>query len=219
MPFSIPAKGTNNKNKDMKKIIIPILALCVSTAIAADVVETTETKTTTTTGTVSEYAPGKTFIVKETSGPVTYRYGTKVTYVTKGGTVLTEDQVRTRIKVGIPVSVQYTTDGDYRVVSRVIVDEDSDAPTTTKTTKTTTTTTTSAGTISEFAPGKTIIVKETSGPVTYRYGTKVTYVTKSGTALTEEQVRTRIKVGIPVSVQYTTDGDYRVVSRVVVDDE
>ena len=108
----------------MKKIIIPILALCVSTALAADVVETTTVKTTTTTGTLHEYAPGKTFIVKETAGPVTYQYGKTVVYVTKKGTILSEDQVRTRIKVGIPVSVDYMIDGDNRVISRVVVDDD-----------------------------------------------------------------------------------------------
>ena len=110
----------------MKKIIIPILALCASAAFAADKVETTTTttKTTTTTGTITEYAPGKTFIVKETTGPVTYRYGTKVVYVTRKGTPLTEEQVRTRIKVGIPVSVHYITEGDHRFISRVEVDDD-----------------------------------------------------------------------------------------------
>ena len=108
----------------MKKIIIPILALCASVAIAADVTQETTTKTTTSTGMISEYAPGKTFIVKETSGPVTYHYGKTVTYVTKKGTALTEDQVRTRIKVGSPVSVHYMTEGDNRVISQVIVDDE-----------------------------------------------------------------------------------------------
>src|SRR5213082_344953 len=110
----------------MKKIIIPILALCASVAIAADETTTTSTTTTTTTGagTITEYAPGKTFIVKETSGPVTYRYGEKVTYVTKSGKTLTDEDVRTRIKVGVPVHVHYTRDGDARVISRVELDED-----------------------------------------------------------------------------------------------
>ena len=108
----------------MKKIIIPILALCVSAAFAADKVETTTTKTTTTTGTITEYAPGKTFIVKETTGPVTYRYGTKVVYTTKKGKPLTDEQVRTRIKVGIPVSVHYITEGEHRFISRIEVDDD-----------------------------------------------------------------------------------------------
>lgn len=118
-------KTTNKqKSKNMKKIIIPILALCVSAAIAADVVETTTVKTTTTTGTLHEYAPGKTFIVKETTGPVTYHYGKTVVYTTKKGTPLTDEQVRARIKVGIPVSVHYITNGEHRVISRVVVDDD-----------------------------------------------------------------------------------------------
>ena len=101
------------------------MALCASVAIAADTeTTTTTTKTTTSKGTISEYAPGKTFIVKETSGPVTYRYGKKVTYVTRGGKTLTDDDVRTRIKVGVPVSVNYVTEGDTRVISRVELDED-----------------------------------------------------------------------------------------------
>ena len=70
-----------------------MIALCASAALAADVTETTTTKTTTSTGMLSEYVPSKTFIVKETSGPVTYRYGKKVTYVTKSGKTLTEDDV------------------------------------------------------------------------------------------------------------------------------
>ena len=115
---------TNKKSKDMKKIIIPILALCASAAIAADVVETTTIKTTTGNGTITEYEPGKTFIVKETSGPVTYRYGTTVTYVTRKGKTLSEDQVRARIKVGIPVWVHYVPEGDNRVISRIEVDDE-----------------------------------------------------------------------------------------------
>jgi hypothetical protein len=62
------------------------------------------------------------------------------------------------------------------------------------------------------------VVKETAGPVKYRYGKKVTYVTKSGKVLTDADVKTRIKVGSPVSVQYATEGDARVVNRIVIDD-
>jgi len=62
--------------------------------------------------------------MKETSGPVKYRYGKKVVYVTKSGKTLTDDDVRTRIKVGIPVRVQYSTEGEDRVISRVELDED-----------------------------------------------------------------------------------------------
>jgi len=123
--FIKPPRGVVQQTKHpMKKILIPLMALCASFAVAADTETTTTTKTTTSRGTISEYAPGKTFIVKETSGPVTYRYGKKVTYVTKGGKTLSDDEVRTRLKVGAPVSVQYATEGDDRVISRVEIDED-----------------------------------------------------------------------------------------------
>jgi hypothetical protein len=62
------------------------------------------------------------------------------------------------------------------------------------------------------------VVKETSGPVKYRYGKKVTYVTKSGKTLSDADVKTRIRVGAPVSVHYATEGTDRVVNRVEIDD-
>jgi len=47
-----------------------------------------------------------------------------VTYVTKSGKILDEDTVRTRIKIGVPVRVHYTGEGDNVMVDRVILDED-----------------------------------------------------------------------------------------------
>ena len=108
----------------MKKIIIPILSLCATVAMGADAEKTTTTtKTTTSTGTISEYAPGTKFVMKESSGPMNYRYGKTVTYVTKSGKTLTEEQVRSRIKVGAPVSVHYATEGKERVINRVEIDD------------------------------------------------------------------------------------------------
>jgi hypothetical protein len=37
--------------------------------------------------------------------------------------VITEDELKTRIRVGLPVSVQYVTDGDNRVISRVVIED------------------------------------------------------------------------------------------------
>ena len=106
-----------------------ITLLGIASAIATSVVfaqteTTTTTTTTTTTGTITEYAPGSAFVVKETSGPVSYHYGDKVTYVTRSGKDLTDDEVRTRVKVGAPVSVQYSTQGSDRIISRIQVDDD-----------------------------------------------------------------------------------------------
>lgn len=108
----------------MKTALIAFfVAAAGSVAFAQTTTTTTTTSTTVGTGTITEYTPGSTFIVKESAGPVSYRYGESVTYVTRDGTVLTPEQVRTRIKVGAPVGVTYTTDGDNRVISRVEIDE------------------------------------------------------------------------------------------------
>lgn len=89
----------------------------------------------------------------------------------------------------------------------------------TSSTTTTTTTTTSSGTITEYTPGSVIALKETAGPRRYRFGKTVTYVTKSGKTLDEAAVKTRIKLGIPVSVHYTGEGENMLVEKVIVDDE
>ncbi len=94
-----------------------------TTTVNADGSTDTTIKTTTGTGTITEYIPGTTFIVKEVTGPVTYLYGKTVAYVTKSGKVITEEALKTRIRVGSPVSVQYVTDGNNRVISRVVIDD------------------------------------------------------------------------------------------------
>jgi hypothetical protein len=63
-------------------------------------------------------------VLKETSGPATYRFGKTVTYVTRSGRVLDEDAVRTKIKVGVPVRGHYVREGDNMLVDRVVLDED-----------------------------------------------------------------------------------------------
>jgi ligand-binding SRPBCC domain-containing protein len=120
----------------MKKAILSLACALVTTTVAFGQASTSTTttttgggtsvsttKTTTSTGTIHEYTPGSAFVVKETSGPVKYRYGKKVTYVTKKGKTLTDDEVRTRIKVGSPVSVHYGTEGTDRVIERVEIDD------------------------------------------------------------------------------------------------
>ncbi|HEV3100370.1 MAG TPA: hypothetical protein VGY75_11715 [Candidatus Udaeobacter sp.] len=111
----------------MKKLVLS-LALAVAAPFAwAQVSETTTTTSTTTTeggGTITTYSPGTSIVLKETSGPRTYRFGKTVTYMTKSGKTLDEDAVKTRIKVGVPVHVHYVGEGDNMLVDRVILDED-----------------------------------------------------------------------------------------------
>jgi hypothetical protein len=102
------------------------IALAVVAPFAWGQVSETTTTTTTTegNGTITEYTPGSAIVLRETSGPVRYRFGKTVTYVTRSGRVLDEDTVRTRVRVGIPVRVHYVGTGEERMVDRVIVDED-----------------------------------------------------------------------------------------------
>jgi hypothetical protein len=109
----------------MKKMLLSIAVAVVAPFAWAQVSETTTTTTTTEgTGTITEYTPGSAIVLRETAGPVSYRFGKTVTYVTRSGKVLDEDTVRTRVRVGVPVRVHFVGTGDARMVDRVIVDED-----------------------------------------------------------------------------------------------
>jgi hypothetical protein len=110
----------------MKKLLLSMVLAVAAPFAWAQVSETTTTTTTTTegNGTITEYSPGSTIVLRETSGPRTYHFGKTVTYVTRSGKTLDEDTVRTRVKVGVPVRVHYVGTGDNVMVDRVIVDED-----------------------------------------------------------------------------------------------
>jgi len=109
----------------MKKLFMSIALACVATFAWGQVSETTTTTTTTdASGTITEYAPGSAIVLKETSGPVRYRFGKTVTYVTRSGRPLDEATVKTKVKVGVPVRVHYVGTGDAMMVDRVILDED-----------------------------------------------------------------------------------------------
>ena len=85
---------------------------------------TTAATATEDTGTITQYTPGSAIVLKETSGPVHYRFGKTVTYVSRSGKVLDEKTVKTKIKVGVPVRVHYAGTGQNKVVDRVILEHD-----------------------------------------------------------------------------------------------
>jgi DNA helicase TIP49 (TBP-interacting protein) len=118
-------RNSTNKGEKMKKTVLSIALACVAPFAWGQVSETTTTTTTTEgSGTITEYTPGSQIILKESSGPRTYRFGKSVTYVTKSGKVLDPDVVKTKVRVGTPVHVHYVGTGDNMMVDRVIVDED-----------------------------------------------------------------------------------------------
>ena len=109
----------------MKQLLLSIALAVVAPFAWGQVSETTTTTTTTEgTGTITEFTPGNTIVLRESSGPRTYHFGNTVTYVTRSGKTLDEDTVRTRVKVGVPVRVHYVGTGDNMMVDRVILDED-----------------------------------------------------------------------------------------------
>ena len=109
----------------MSKLLLSV-ALAVAAPFAWGQVSETTTTTTTTegTGTITEFSPGSTIVLKESSGPRHYHFGKSVVYVTRSGKVLDEATVKTRVKVGVPVRVHYVGEGEHMAVDRVILDED-----------------------------------------------------------------------------------------------
>jgi len=80
-------------------------------------------------------------------------------------------------------------------------------------TTTTTTTTYSAGTVTTYAPGKTIVVRSSEGPVSFALGTAARIVDTAGKVVTAP-----LRAGQKVRVYYTGPTEKRVVEHVVVED-
>ena len=109
----------------MKKMLLSIALALVAPFAWGQVSQTTTTTTTTEANwTITEYTPGSAIVLRETSGPVRYRFGKTVTYVTRSGRVLDETTVREKIRVGVPVRVHYVGTAPDMTVDRVILDED-----------------------------------------------------------------------------------------------
>jgi hypothetical protein len=109
----------------MKKMLLSIALAVVAPFAWGQVSQTTTTTTTTEgSGTITEYTPGSAIVLRESTGPMRYRFGKTVTYVTRSGRPLDETTVKTKIKVGVPVRVHYVGTGESMMVDRVILDED-----------------------------------------------------------------------------------------------
>ena len=93
-----------------------------STTVATGAGGTTETTTTTeSTGTVTDFTPGQTLVLKtEADQPLRYKFSKKVTYMTADGKVIEASKVRKDSKV----HVHYVKDGDDMLVDKVIVTQD-----------------------------------------------------------------------------------------------
>ena len=86
--------------------------------------------------------------------------------------------------------------------------------TTTKPATTTETTATyTAGTVTTYEPGKTVVVKSDQGPVSFALGTAAHIVNAAGKVVTAP-----LRAGQKVRVYYTGPTETRTVERVVVED-
>jgi hypothetical protein len=81
------------------------------------------------------------------------------------------------------------------------------------TTDTTTSTTYTAGTVTTYEPGKTVVVKSDQGPVSFALGTAARVVDGAGNVVTAP-----LRAGQKVRVYYTGPTESRTVERVIVED-
>jgi len=81
------------------------------------------------------------------------------------------------------------------------------------TTTQTTSTTYTAGTVTTYEPGKTVIVRGEQGPVSFALGTAARIVDGAGKVVTAP-----LRAGQKVRVYYTGPTEHRTVERVVVED-
>ena len=77
----------------------------------------------------------------------------------------------------------------------------------------TTSTTYTAGTVTTYEPGKTVVVKGEEGPVSFALGTAARVVDRAGKVVTAP-----LRAGQRVRVYYTGPTEHRTVERVIVED-
>ena len=89
-----------------------------STTVATGSTGTTETTTTESLGTVTDFTPGQTIVLKTEAGePSSFKFSKTVTYQTADGRVIEPSQIRKDSKV----RVHYLKSGDDMLVDKVIV--------------------------------------------------------------------------------------------------
>ena len=135
--------------------------------------EVTETSTTTTTGTISEFGPDRMIVTTKTSKtPLGYTFTKTTTYVDENGQPVSIETV----KSGLPVTVYYTKDGDRMVATKVMVrTRPVERGGAVVVEKQTIAGENMPGTISEFGADAFVIRTETSPePVRYLYSKKTT---------------------------------------------
>lgn len=114
----------------MKALLLTAAAVLMalgSISVSVNAQSTGPTKASTVTtakGALDVYQPGKTLVLKDVNGVTTsYTYGEEVVYVDPAGKVLSTDQVKARMRAGLPIRLEFVPQGDARVIRRVIIEE------------------------------------------------------------------------------------------------
>lgn len=216
----MPEWRHKTKNICMKTLsptfLVGVFAVALGSSPAFSQVAVAST-TTSPIGTIASYEPGaQTLIVRQeaAASPLTYSVTRETTFVDELGNPV----VAERVTSGLPIVVHYVQENGRLVASRVIVKSVTSAPAPApverSVTTTSTTTTTGAGTITQYAPGSSLVLRSTGGaqPSTYAVSQTTTFVDEDGNPIEVS----RISPGLPVTVHYVQEGDRLVASRVVV---
>jgi len=200
-----------------------IFALLAVVSATLNVAAAQTTTTVSATGIVREVTAEK-FSLQEaaSTSPNDYTWSTDMIYVDESGNALSSNTLR----VGLPVTVFYSFDGDRRVVSKVIVRTAAPAPVTENAPVTQPViqpviqpvtqlapANSSQGVVSSFGPNSISLKSDLSAtPLTYDLGKTTTFVDENGQPVSVATV----KSGLPVTVYYERDGDLIMATQVVV---
>ena len=163
------------------------------------------------TGTISEFGSAR-FVVRAEAGtePSTYISTKETIYVDESGAPLSAETV----KSGIAVTVYYTKERDQAIANKVVVrraaprrevvveekrivrggEEET-------------------GIVGEFVSGEfTVAVDDALAPRKYKCNTATIYLNETGASVPAETIR----AGVPVTVQYSNEGQRRIATKVIV---
>lgn len=107
----------------MKKLLLSLACAAIAPLALAQTATTTTTTYTDGSGTITEFTPGEVVVLKENDMVRPYKVTKTTTYVTTSGKSLSEDEVRTRIRIGLPIRVKFAKHDNDMIVERVIVDD------------------------------------------------------------------------------------------------
>ncbi len=162
-------------------------------------------------GTISEFGSAR-FVVRSETGtePATYIVTKETKYMDESGTPVAMEAV----KSGIAVTVYYTKEGNQTIANKVVVHRA--APRreiVVEEKRTVRGGEEETGIVGEFVSGElTVEVDDSRAPRKYNCNTSTIYLSENGAPVAAETIR----AGVPVTVQYSNEGQRRIATKVIV---